>query len=91
MNGFRGVVQEFKSIIDINTCELSEGRLPSKQIKLALAWAEIHKEELLADWELASNGRSSKICTYLSMSVRISQDLDERYYILERLNMEVEE
>ena len=25
-------------------------------MKLALAWAEIHKEELLADWELASNG-----------------------------------
>jgi len=40
----------------MNNCELSEGRLPSKQMKLALAWAEIHKEELLADWELASNG-----------------------------------
>jgi hypothetical protein len=24
--------------------------------KLALAWAEIHKEELIADWQLASNG-----------------------------------
>jgi predicted ribosomally synthesized peptide with nif11-like leader len=48
--------QEFKAIIDINNCELSEGKLSSKQMKLALAWAEIHKEELLADWELASNG-----------------------------------
>jgi hypothetical protein len=33
--------QEFKAIIDVNNCELSEGRLPSKQMKLALAWAEI--------------------------------------------------
>ena len=43
-------------IIDIRTCEISEGKLPSKQTKLVLAWAEIHKEELLADLELASNG-----------------------------------
>lgn len=48
--------QDYKAIIDINTCELSDGTLPSRQLKLALAWAEIHKEELLADWELASKG-----------------------------------
>jgi hypothetical protein len=42
--------------IDIRNGELMDGRLPSKQVKLVLAWAEIHKEELLADWELASNG-----------------------------------
>ena len=27
-----------------------------KQVKLVLAWAELRKEELLADWELAING-----------------------------------
>jgi hypothetical protein len=48
--------QDYKSVIDINTCEISYGMLPSKQKKLVLAWAEIHKEELLADWELASKG-----------------------------------
>lgn len=48
--------QDSKAIIDIITCELSEGNLPSKQKKLVLAWAEIHQEELMADWELASNG-----------------------------------
>lgn len=35
--------------------ELVEGKLPSKQLKLVLAWAEIHKDELLADWNLAMN------------------------------------
>ena len=48
--------QDYTAIININTCELSEGELPAKQLKLALAWAEIHKEELLADWGLASKG-----------------------------------
>lgn len=43
------------AIIDINTCELTEGSLPKKQLKLVLAWAEIHKEDLLANWSLAMN------------------------------------
>jgi hypothetical protein len=30
--------------------------LPAKQSRLVLAWAELHQEDLLADWELASNG-----------------------------------
>ena len=48
--------QEFKAILDINTCEISEGDLPRRQSKLVEAWAEIHNEELLADWDLASKG-----------------------------------
>jgi hypothetical protein len=47
---------ESKAVIDIRTCEITEGSLPRKHTKLALAWTEIHREELLADWELASNG-----------------------------------
>lgn len=48
--------QNFKAIIDIATGEVTEGALPSKQTKLVLAWTEIHKEELTANWQLASNG-----------------------------------
>lgn len=48
--------QHDKAIVDITTCEFMEGHLPAKQAKLVLAWAELHKDELLADWELASNG-----------------------------------
>lgn len=33
-----------------------EGSLPPKQLKLVQAWIEIHKEELIVDWELAVNG-----------------------------------
>lgn len=53
---FYAYYQNYKAIIDINKCELKEGELPRKQLKLVLAWAEIHKEELLADWELSSKG-----------------------------------
>ena len=48
--------QEHKAIINIKSCEITEGKLPNKQAKLAVAWAEIHQEELFADWQLASKG-----------------------------------
>ena len=32
------------------------GAIPSKQMKMVQAWIEIHKDELLADWELAISG-----------------------------------
>ncbi len=48
--------QNEKAIFNITICELMEGELPSKQIRLVLAWIEIHKEELIADWNLCQNG-----------------------------------
>lgn len=32
------------------------GELPAGKARLVQAWIEIHREELLADWELAVNG-----------------------------------
>ncbi len=48
--------QDHKAVLDIRTCEITEGKLPRKQAKMVMAWAEIHQDELIADWELASNG-----------------------------------
>ncbi|MCD6476029.1 MAG: DUF4160 domain-containing protein [Anaerolineaceae bacterium] len=42
--------------MDIRTCEIIEGNLPKKQTKLVLAWAELHQEDLIADWNLVMNG-----------------------------------
>ncbi|MGK5093760.1 DUF4160 domain-containing protein [Deltaproteobacteria bacterium TL4] len=53
---FHAYYQDYKAVVDITTCELKEGSLPPKQKKLVLAWAEIHKDSLQADWELASKG-----------------------------------
>ncbi len=36
--------------------EVLEGTFPSKQMKLLLAWMAIHEEELLANWNLLSEG-----------------------------------
>jgi len=35
---------------------ITAGSLPKKKARLVLAWIEIHQDELLADWKLASNG-----------------------------------
>jgi hypothetical protein len=35
--------------------ELIEGNMPARQHKLIAAWSEIHKDELIANWELAIN------------------------------------
>ncbi|OXU15677.1 hypothetical protein SMSP1_00574 [Sedimentisphaera salicampi] len=48
--------QDCKALFDIRNAEVMEGNLPNRQTKLVLAWIEIHKEELLANWELAQNG-----------------------------------
>jgi hypothetical protein len=36
--------------------EILEGKLPIPKMKLLEAWMEIHKEDLLANWNLLSNG-----------------------------------
>jgi hypothetical protein len=37
---------------------LIRGDLPLPKIRLVQAWIEIHREELVADWDLASNGKA---------------------------------
>lgn len=38
--------------------ELIEGTMPTRQKKLIAAWAELHKEELEANWTLAMSHRN---------------------------------
>jgi hypothetical protein len=58
---FHAYYQEFKAVFSIATGELIDGELidgelPPKQLKLVSAWAALHHDELIADWELAQNG-----------------------------------
>lgn len=41
------------AIIDINDGSVTQGELPIKQRKLVSAWCELHKEELLQNWNLS--------------------------------------
>ncbi len=49
--------QDDEAVIAIPEGELLEGRLPPGKIRLVLAWVEIHRDELMADWELAVAGQ----------------------------------
>ena len=49
---------EFEASIDIENGEILSGDLPRKQLRLVQAWIELHRDELLADWELAVSGES---------------------------------
>jgi hypothetical protein len=35
---------------------LLDGQIPPGKLRLVQAWIEIHREELLADWDLAISG-----------------------------------
>ncbi|MDO4540979.1 MAG: DUF4160 domain-containing protein [Syntrophomonadaceae bacterium] len=42
-----------KALIDIQRGYVIRGALPARQLKFALAWGEMHKDELMQNWELA--------------------------------------
>jgi len=43
-------------LFSIPNGEMLEGSLPGNKVKLALAWIELHQEELMANWQLAVTG-----------------------------------
>ncbi len=46
------------AVYSIPDGKLLAGAIPVKKEKLVVAWIEIHQEDLLADWELAVNGKT---------------------------------
>lgn len=47
-----------KAIVDITHSRVIKGALPSKQLKLVLAWCVLHQDELMDNWERAGNDES---------------------------------
>lgn len=48
--------QELEAVFSIPDGKMIEGTLPTAKKRLVVAWIEIHREELLADWNLAVRG-----------------------------------
>ena len=48
--------QENEVVLGIPEGDILEGSIPENKLKLVEAWIEIHRDELMADWELAANG-----------------------------------
>ncbi len=45
------------AVFAIETGEILSGSIQKSKIKLVDAWIEIHRDELMADWQLAKNGQ----------------------------------
>lgn len=48
--------QNNKASVSIENGALFAGEFPAKQLKMVEAWIEIHRDEWMADWELAVAG-----------------------------------
>ena len=48
--------QDARATIEIESGKILEGNFPKNKLKLVQAWVEIHREDLLADWQLAQSG-----------------------------------
>jgi hypothetical protein len=45
------------AIIDILNAVVIKSALPKRQLKLVLAWTELHKDELMQNWELVKESK----------------------------------
>ncbi|MFA6403411.1 MAG: DUF4160 domain-containing protein [Salinivirgaceae bacterium] len=53
---FHAKYQSDEVVLSIPEGVVLEGTFPANKMKLVQAWIEIHQEELIANWELASSG-----------------------------------
>lgn len=45
------------ALVDIQEGTVIKGKLPNRQLKFVLAWCEIHKDELMQNWELSKDNK----------------------------------
>ena len=55
---FHAYYQEHEATIDIEALQIRTGSMPRRALGLVLDWAELHQEELRANWLLAEQHRS---------------------------------
>ncbi len=54
---FHAYYQEHVAVFAIEPVELIAGALPTRETRLVVAWAEIHRQELLDNWDALQIGR----------------------------------
>lgn len=58
---FHAKYGDFEIIIEINT-GIVEGKFPKRAMNLVIEWYDLHKDELLKDWEMImTTGEFNKI------------------------------
>jgi hypothetical protein len=51
---------EFKISVEIET-GIVKGRFPKRALRAVLEWYDLHKKELMKDWQLAENKKPLKL------------------------------
>ena len=54
---FHAQYAEHEAKVDTRRGIVTAGYLPRRQLRLVLAWAELHADELMQNWELARAGQ----------------------------------
>lgn len=54
---FHAYYQENIAVFSVSPVELIAGTMPQRQQRLIEAWAELHQDELLSDWNLLEQGK----------------------------------
>ena len=54
---FHAQYAEQEAKVDIRRGTVGAGYLPRRQLRLVLAWTELHGDELMQNWELARAGQ----------------------------------
>lgn len=54
---FHAMYGDYRCLIDIQCGCVIRGSLPARQLKLVLAWNELHRDELMQNWELAKDDK----------------------------------
>lgn len=49
---FHAEYGEYRAEIDIRTLEVLAGKLPRRALGLVQDWAELHRDDLMQDWDL---------------------------------------
>ncbi len=53
---FHAYYQDEATVVGLDPIEVVAGTLPRRQRRLVEAWAELHQDELLADWQRLQDG-----------------------------------
>lgn len=54
---FHAYYQDDVAVVGLNPVELVAGSLPRRQRRFVEAWAELHQEELIEDWQRLQAGQ----------------------------------
>lgn len=54
---FHAQYQEHAAVYDLESVTRLDGLLPTRQERLVVAWAEIHRDELRRNWEALQGGQ----------------------------------